>query len=94
MYGISDGIQRVVDYYSVDINSGEMQQLTLSYNYYGINMPLDILAQFGDNLLVYAKTQHIDDGMAIPLIVYTPAIISADDYLASNPNFDWVDTVS
>ena len=94
MYGISDGIQRVVDYYSVDINSGEMQQLTLSLDYYADRIPMTILAQFGDKLLVHAKTQHIDDGMAIPLIVYTPAIISADDYLASNPNFDWIDTVS
>ena len=94
MYGISDGIQRVVDYYAVDINSGEMQQLTLSYNYYGISIPLTILARFGDKLLVHAKTKEIDDGRAMNRIIYSSAIISVDDYLASNPNFDWIDTVS
>ena len=78
---------------SIDINTGELQEITLSYYYYAIKSPLPILAQFGDNLLVYAKAQEIDDGRAMPFIQLTPAIISADDYLASNPNFDWIETV-
>ena len=79
--------------YSIDIDTGELQEIKLSYYYYATRRPLPILAQFGDNLLVYAKAQEIDDGMAMPFIQLTPAIISADDYLASSPNFDWIDTV-
>ena len=87
------GADRQVDYFSVDIDTGTIQEITLSYSYNATRMPMPILAVFGDSMLIHAKVEDLPNVSGTGYFKFTPAIISADDYLASNPNFDWIDTV-
>lgn len=93
-YITPNGVLEVVyQRFSVDINTGEMLEISLSSRARAAVFPLFILAQLGDMLLVECVTEEIpfpEEGHAE---IYTYAIISMDDFLASRPNFRIIEHV-
>jgi hypothetical protein len=80
--------------YAVDINNGDMLEITLSNYYSATGAPIEVVAQFGDKLLVFADIEDIyEEGSTLPMPVKRFGIISVEDYFASNPNYEMIDTI-
>lgn len=78
----------------VDINSGESHELTLTNHYNATTVPVSIIAQTDNSLLVHAsiKEEYIANNL-LPNVVRSLGLISVEDYLSSNPNYIMIDSI-
>ena len=76
---------------AVDPGSKEMKTIGLTSHYNATTVPADILAQAGDQLLVFASVLlQQDPGFRKGAVARKVALISKADYLQSVPNFTMV----
>lgn len=91
---LSNGnIEYIYKNYAVDGGTGQVLPLTLG-NYYNVaQYPLQILAQTGSDLLVYAKVteQRADTQGLVYTATKYPGLISKQDYFANNPSYRMID---
>lgn len=88
-------VEYVYENYAVDSDTGAVIPLTLG-NYYNITqMPLEILAQTKDDLLVYAKAEEyrLPEAGNYYAATMIPGLISKQDYLANNANYRLIDPI-
>lgn len=84
-------IELVFQNYAINIDTGEMRELSLSNYYSATQVPIQIIAQFGDKLLVHAKVEEVTNANSpIPLTERSLGIISKEDYLTSAPNYQMI----
>lgn len=87
-------IELVFQNYAINIDTGEMKELGLSNYYSATQVPVEIVAQFGDKLLVHAKIDEVrTEKSAMPVTQRSLGIISKEDYLASAPNYQMIASV-
>lgn len=84
-------IELVFQNYAINIDTGEMRELSLSNYYSATQVPIQIIAQFSDKFPVHAKVEEVTNANSpIPLTERSPGIISKEDYLASAPNYQMI----
>lgn len=84
-YDDAGNMELLYTQYAVNQNTGEITEITLSNYSMATQKAINIIAQFGDDLLVDAK-----EGSENDLAYRRTGFIRVEDYLASNPNYRMV----
>lgn len=79
--------------YAVNINNGELKELTLGNYYNAMQMPITILAQTEQDVLVHAKVENIETEGAFLATERSMALMTKEDYLKSEPAYRMIDTL-
>lgn len=83
----NQNIELLYNCYAVNRQTGEIRELLLSNYYHATRVPIEIYAQFGDNLLVEANIEEVapqNDDQVMTGLVHTIGILNKEDYLNSN----------
>lgn len=71
----------------VDLKSGMVKENTLSNYYNATNVPVEILGEAGEQLLVQASVNNVASTGKIAGVERSLGLISKNDFLASRPNY-------
>ncbi len=80
--------------YAVDVNTGEMRELKLSNYFAATEIPIYILAQTDNDLLVHAVIEEIKTpDSPVPMTQRSLGLISKEDYIHSEPNYRMISSL-
>ena len=80
--------------YAVDVNTGEMRELKLSNYFAATELPIYILAQTDNDLLVHAMIEEVKTAdNPIPMTQRSLGLISKEDYFHSEPNYRMISSL-
>lgn len=89
----SQNIVLQYDCYAVNRNTGEIRELLLSNYYHATHVPIEILDEWEDQLLVQASVDEVapqNPGEVMTGLEYTLALMNKEDYLSSNPVYNTI----
>ncbi len=87
-------IEVIIRCVSVDTVTRELQENTLTNYYNATKVPVFVLAQAGDYLLVQAEVKNVKPaGQQVFTVERSLGLISKEDYLASKPNYKMIDSI-
>lgn len=93
-YNDRKDIELIYKSYAVNINTGEMKEITLDTYYSATRLPVSIIAQTSTDLLVHAKVEEVKiPGTEIPITERLMGLISKEDYLASREEYRMIDAL-
>lgn len=93
-YNQRGDIEVIIRCVSVDTVTGELQENTLTNYYNATKVPVFVLAQAGDYLLVQAEVKNVKpEGQQVFTVERSLGLISKEDYLASKPNYKMIDSI-
>ena len=93
-YNQRGDIEVIIRCVSVDTVTGELQENTLTNYYNATQVPVFVLAQAGDYLLVRAEVKNVKPtGLQVFVVERSLGLISKEDYLASKPSYKMIDSI-
>lgn len=73
---------------AINTENGSIREIALPTSYYGMTMPVQIVDQFDDTLLVHYKIDEVPQGpKQMPVTQRSLGLISLSDYVSSTPNY-------